>query len=814
MIAEFGRKRVISAMAVLVLAAQPFILSQALDGGQAWLDAVIWGLSVGLVGVGCRLLFGQRAAAWSLAFVAGWLITTVGVVPSLVTVLWFVSALCWGSVFLQMCRVNPRFEPSAIEATLLGAAWLMALWGGMLHFPVNYASVYVATLVAPVICVAASPSRGARPLRRAARDGGDWLRSIPYWVWIAGLALVGWTLRWSAFPSVGFDDNVYHLRLWTELLTTQKAQFAVDQQVWSVAPFATDLLHAGLSVMSGADARGAINLALAVLLLALMQQILRKIPVAPPIQWLLMVLMASTPLAGAALLTLQTELPLAVVGLAGIRLAMATHFGLRARNLLGVLAACALCLAIKLTGLVLAVMILAYLGLRWLDPQLRREAPAPYLHGAAWIALVPLAFVALHSYGLAWILTGNPVFPLYNAVFRSPLFPPFNFSDERWAQGFSLASYVRVFFQTSKFFESADYAAGWQYLVLVPVSMLALLRPGVPKDLRMIAIPVLGYAMIMFSAVQYWRYLFPVMPLACVFVAALFVGGHRLMQAGAAVLTVACIVLNYAQFTNISWIMGTPASAAATKDMREGLMRRYSPASQLTDRLNAMAPGARVLYPPALPWGATLHGTPLYVAWYAPERAARFSGVVSPESMGAFLSQERVEFAIGDMSTTRPAGTPETELRDYLAHHGMAILQVENLVLYRVNASALSYRNVFSLHSAGAQAGGQPDTEATPETAGVTASPQEKTLAAFETQGARQALFRVRYACPTDGGYLVAKISWDKGAPYYRLVDCTSTRVSFSEALPVPLGAQQGTLSIEMRDAQAAVIEDISVDLR
>src|SRR5690606_20282233 len=104
--------------------------------------------------------------------------------------------------------------------------------------------------------------------------------------------------------------------------TERRALFDVHNQIWSVAPFAVDLLHAGLSLLAGADARSAMNLGLALLLLLLMARIMQHWLLPARVQWLLMVLMASTPMLGNLLLSLQTELLLAVVALAGLRLVL------------------------------------------------------------------------------------------------------------------------------------------------------------------------------------------------------------------------------------------------------------------------------------------------------------------------------------------------------------------------------------------------------------------------------------------------------------------------------------------------------------
>ena len=97
--------------------------------------------------------------------------------------------------------------------------------------------------------------------------------------------------------------------------------------------------------------------------------------------------------------------------------------------------------------------------------------------------------------------------------------------------------------------------------------------------------------------------------------------------------------------------------------------------------------------------------------------------------------------------------------------------------------------------------------------AGIAASTQSRVLAVFPTQGAKQARFRVKFDCPSEQGFYIAQINWDKGAPYYRLISCEAKNVSFTEATPIPLGASKGLVYVPSRDPPLVQIEKLMVDL-
>ncbi len=794
---------------LMALAAPFYLLNSPLALDSVWIDALVWVVGVLLTGGVLACLLPGRAHLTLLGLVLGWLVYGVGPAQTAVVTFWFLSAWSLGAALLYSLRSRANPSPlSATEAVLLGASIWLAVWGAMLHFPVNFRGLYLGLCLLPFLWLPRLPGAVWTDLRTRALGMHDWMRSIPFWAWVVGIAVIGWSLRWASFPSLTYDDHALHLRLWTELLTEQRALFDVRNQIWSVAPFATDLLHAGWSLMADADARSAMNLAFALALLALMARILQRLHTPAWVQWLLLVLMASTPMLGNLLLSLQTELLLAVVALAALRLMIDARGGWRGEHVLGALASAALCAAIKLPGAVLGVMLLAALALRWWQQRATGTRQAPVLRWRALVLLLPLTFIALQAYGLAWLTTGNPVFPLYNGVFRSPFAAATNFSDTLWIHGFSLHSYVRAFFETSRFLESGNFTAGWQYLWMLPLALAAVWRRCVPAGFRLALLPLLGFGLIMFSATQYWRYLFPVMPIAGVLLAALFIGKSRWWQALAAALTLLCIALNLYFYPQTSWRMVSPAQGAYTPAGKEQLARLYAPAALLTAEVNRLAPGARVLYSPDSPSGATLRGTPLYINWYAPAREAHFSAINDSQGIANFLRTEKVDFAILNMATPQPRHTPLALLRDHLAEYGVALAQEGSFVLYRLGDAPTPYRKSFDLRSATA-----PELKLPASDAGITATAQPQILAVMPTQRASQARYSVRLRCTGDSGHFVAQINWDVGAPYYRLVACSADAVSFVETMPIPARAREGLIYLTVRDTESAQVTDLQVEL-
>jgi len=776
-------------------------------------DALIWAASVFLLGGALCFFVPRWAHALMFFAVLGWLALGVGLVEVLAVIFGLFSAWSLGALVLRRAYVDaPLSEISAVEALVTGVAIWLAVWGCMLHFPVNTRFVYVAICLLPCLLLAKQVLMLGSFSRSRAVAANDWMRSIPIWSWVLGLTVIGWVLRWASFPTVGYDDHALHLRIWTELLTQQRYAFDVQTQIWSVAPFAVDLMHAGLSLMAGSDARSAMNLAMAVSLLLLMAVVLSQLKLTATLQWLLIVLMASTPMLGNLLLSLQTELFLSVLAMVGLHLVMVCQGGWRSRPVWGVLACAALCAAVKLPGAVLGVSLLAALVVRWRFSSEGQVPAGPALSWKALWLLIPFGFVAFHAYGVAWQVAGNPVFPLYNGVFLSPYFPPENFSDNRWVHGFSLWSYVRVFFNTSQFFESGNYTAGWQYLLMLPVAIWMALRRSGPVVLKIALIPLLGFGLVMFSATQYWRYMFPIMPLACIVLASIWGGKSRVVTAVGVTMAVLCIALNALAFVKVSWMMRSPASAAYTSLGKENLTREYAPVALLSQKVNQQGSGFRVLYPSSAPYGASLQGTPLYVIWYSPARWKRFDALKDGPSIAQFLAEEKVDFVITNMSDASSSDSPEALLRQHMSEWGAVVDQVGTFVLYKLSDKPPVYQQAFDLQASMVKRPSAVPILLTSSDGGVEALKDPKVLAVLKTDGAKHVRYSVGFECPSKDGFFVAQMNWNVGPPYYRLVACQDKRVSFAEAVPVPAGASQAEIYVTARDTSSVLVQHLTVE--
>ena len=85
------------------------------------------------------------------------------------------------------------------------------------------------------------------------------------------------------------------------------------------------------------------------------------------------------------------------------------------------------------------------------------------------IAIGVTLIVGMGPYLYAYILTGNPVFPFYNAIFKSPqYYSAANFSQPTFQQGLSLNILYSTVFEAEKYIEGTVGSAGFQFISLFP----------------------------------------------------------------------------------------------------------------------------------------------------------------------------------------------------------------------------------------------------------------------------------------------------------------------------------------------------------
>lgn len=576
----------------------------------------------------------RRTGSWATALAGVWslaLVAMSGLLPSLATLVLAAGALALGTL------LAPRERP--VLALLLGLALLGGISGWLLPLPVHRAWTYAPLLVALV-------AWRRRALRETLAGAvAQWRAAVAASPVAAGWTVLAVGLASSAawLPTLQYDDLAYHLALPWQLLLHGRYALDPTQQVWALAPWLGDVVQAIPQVISGAEARGPVNALWLAALAAGSWRFAAVLGAAPAFRWAAVATVAMLPLLAALLGGMQTELPAAAVAVA---LAVLV-FDDREWSVPTVTA--------------VAVLSGALLGLKLIHPA-ALAGVAVLAAGRAWrpVRAAPRALVAApvlllvvggSSYLYATVIAGNPVLPLFNAVFQSPAFAPENFRDARWPRDAGLALPWDLTFNTARYLEGWSGGAGFVLVALAGAFALAFTRPALraPAACAAIAIAVPLLAM------PYARYTF--VGLVLLVPVALRAVESALPRRAAFALVVGLCLLDLAFAANSGWVLRTGGVRRAVLALGADapLLARYGPERLVYARLRVSDPDGRV----ADLSGAThaeLAGRGRSFSWYAPRLHADARAADADASGGAWahlLCREGVRHAV-----LRPEGLP------------------------------------------------------------------------------------------------------------------------------------------------------------
>jgi hypothetical protein len=469
--------------------------------------AAIWGLQR-RCGHGAALLgLVLLAAACTLLLTA-----SAGVLGALVvTILLWVAAYGYGALaagWLDLEDVRNSWEsiPLAAAVGLAVLVLLVTLSGvaGALNRPA------ITAIFLPGVALAAFYAQRLPAPNRPAMLDTPGSPAAVWWWGLAVLMLVG--MVGAVAPEVRHDALAMHLPIAREF-ATHRAIVEMRQQIQSYFPLNAHILYAAGMVFVPGEAVPKLTHCAAGVHASLLAYGLGARLSTPWVGLASAAIFASTPLVywtgGTAYTDLWSVL-FATAALAGLA-CFASRPSRRRALATGVLTGTAL--GFKLISLVVALPVAVAVPLIGGLSSPRLKARLGLLGAFSFGAVAAGSF----WYGRAWVLTGNPVFPMLNAVFKSPYWPAENtrFNVHLFGMGTSVWDLVRLLWNLSlhpnRFVE--DGSIGLIYLVLLPFALWAIVRRLVAPWAWGI---LLAGGLLWFFNAQYLRYLLPLLPLAAI----------------------------------------------------------------------------------------------------------------------------------------------------------------------------------------------------------------------------------------------------------------------------------------------------------
>ncbi|MDB5894741.1 MAG: hypothetical protein JWQ88_2272 [Rhodoferax sp.] len=314
----------------------------------------------------------------------------------------------------------------------------------------------------------------------------------------------------ALLPELGQDALAVHLFVGNQLVVKHVWGYDIQKYVWAVMPMLADWIFAAAQMLGGEIAARLLNVAFLGIVVALVRELVIWCGGGAAARRWATLLLLTLPLTYTLSSSVFIELAWTTFVLAGT-LAVLRLVGddghprelLLAGFWLGLAAA-----AKAVTFTILPVLLLVVLARprRW------------WSRAGAWWLVAGVALLVLlggFPYINAWLRTGNPVFPFFNASFRSPLYPIENFdSAGSFSRGLDWTFPYSVAFQSIKYIEGLTGAGGFQWLLVLLPAAVAVVLGGRWRAAVVLAVATCSIA-VTFQSVAYLRYVFPAIAMTC-----------------------------------------------------------------------------------------------------------------------------------------------------------------------------------------------------------------------------------------------------------------------------------------------------------
>lgn len=612
----------LTAVACLGGAAIHGLLAQPVWTPEGWRRFLIFAGIYAAAAGAAVLLHAPRAPLWLAAGAALFTAFAAGPVAG-AAILW-AAAGAWAAGWLLWPRAQDGVETApAMQITLGLAAWAsLVMWTAAI--PAHYGWLYA---LLPACGIAWAWRRGWRPrlgLPRLASRGEAA-------AWCAGLFpfFAHWLIVLK--PEISADGLAMHMVIPARMAAAHRWPFDPAEFAWALMPMGGDWVWT-IGWMTGGEAAARL---MNLLLLGLITWMVAKRASDALGAWpaaMLAGAFLSTPLVQHVTGSLFVENATALwVTAAAVVLTETRLVDGRARLGFGLLLGMAA--ATKFGALAFLV---------------------PLLAGAVWIAggrrtsfaLLPAVIVGVFPYANAWLRAGNPVFPFFNAVFRSPWYEAANFRDPRFETPPGWTTLYDLTFHTRRFIEGWDGAAGFLLLALILVTVPGW-RPRWPREGTVLLGAALAGGALSFLGQSNLRYLYPMLPLL------VLAAGFALRESAATRTGAAAMAAGFALLFLLHLRL-LPAAGpyhgdfwqpARTGCEREAYLQRRAPERTLAEWLNRHAPGARVAWFDGNAVG-DFRGRALTASWHCPFFWKRLRDAASPEALEELIRGYRIDFVI------------------------------------------------------------------------------------------------------------------------------------------------------------------------
>lgn len=554
-----------------------------------------------------------RNSGLAVAMTAALLAVVAGtILPLLITLLLAGASSVLGYWLLKRLKIDCEVW---VNCFLVGVGVYGTVIGLLAHYPVNYPGVYGTALLLPLVLgwrvvLEKGKSLFAHITKpNLAQMALNWVELA-----IAALALVYFVV--ALMPELGFDSLAMHLYIPAHMGMRHQWGFDAGTYVWAVMPMLGDWIFSMGYMLAGETAARLINVGFIFILGWLIRDMVLWAGGSLVGAGLAVLIFLSTPLTFTEGSSLYIESIWACFVVAGV---------------LAILRACAstgkprleLPIAALLLGFALATKAVTFTVLPALLLLLTWRYKSWYKPAGLQVIIFGLGlFLVIGSipYVTAWCLTGNPVFPLFNKIFKSTYYlSAENFANPIYGTGLTWDVLYRITFESGKYLEASIGASGFQWLLLFIPTTIVLIACRHRRGVALLLVGVLAIVFV-FSSQTYLRYVFPSWAIlsATIGLALSTIFSSRiLLKNSLYTITGICVVLNLVFFhSGNGFYRDFPVQVIFDKTNRDKYLLSRMPIRNAVELVNHHNSERSPIAVFADPLSAGLSGDALYPSWY------------------------------------------------------------------------------------------------------------------------------------------------------------------------------------------------------
>lgn len=581
-------------------------------------------------------------------FSVGLIALATGMLWPLLVTLWIILA---STILGQWLSDKLRIASSDWGTHFLVGAGVYGTAVGLIaHFPINYPGLYGTALALPILLGRESLQQWFVTVRQLVVQSYPPADRASHLLDMAIATVVLVLFVTALMPELGHDALAMHLFVPAHLATRQQWGFDASTYVWAVMPMLGDWIFSLGYMLAGETAARLINIGFIILLGWLIRDlVLWAGGGLIGARWAILIFL-STPLTFTESCSLFIEsiwASFVVAGLLSVLKACSTEQ--RQGNQL-LVAGILLGFALAAKAITLTVLPVLLLGLIWRHKMWLKPGRVMAIGMGSGLFVM----VGCVPYVTAWWLTGNPVFPFFNKIFQSPLWPSVNFEAPAvFGKGLTWDFIYQVTFQSDRYLEAKVGAGGFQWLLLLlPLSAVLTFERNW-RGISLILFAILSTALV-FHSTAYLRYIFPAY---VVMTAAIGVGlsmffGHGTLQSGLMNgIAALAVALNLIFLLKGGWIYTDfPLKSIPSGEHRERYLAGCLPIRNAVTVVNALNTGRTPVAVLAPPKTAGLKSDALYADWYNYRWQQMFNAAKNEQDLVNLLVEKGVIFLIVDSS--------------------------------------------------------------------------------------------------------------------------------------------------------------------